>query len=98
MNDLISRSEAVQRLIQETVDSKNNLIHINTIKRLLQDVDTVYDIGEVVEELEQEKRKVQRMRNTCVALSDLEVCDIENVTYERAIKIVKQGGIRKDVE
>ena len=39
MSDLISRSEAVQRLIQETVDSKNNLIHINTVKRLLQYVD-----------------------------------------------------------
>ena len=37
------------------------------------------------------------MRNTCVALSDLEVCDIENVTYERAIEIVKQGGVSDDV-
>lgn len=52
MDDLISRSKAVQRLIQETVDSKNNLIHINTIKRLLQDVDTAYNIGKVVDELE----------------------------------------------
>ena len=47
MSDLISRSEAVQRLIQETVDSKNNLIHINTVKRLLQDVDTAYDIDKI---------------------------------------------------
>ena len=37
------------------------------------------------------------MRNTCVVLSDLEVCDIENVTYERAIEIVKQGGVSDDV-
>ena len=36
------------------------------------------------------------MRNTCVALSDLEVCDIENVTYERAIEIVKQSGVSDD--
>ena len=58
---------------------------------------TAYDIDKVVEELEQKKEEVQRMRNTCVALSDLEVCDIENVTYERATEIVKQGGVSDDV-
>ena len=58
---------------------------------------TAYDIDKVVEELEQKKEEVQRMRNTCVALSDLEVCDIENVTYERSIEIVKQGGVDDDV-
>ena len=58
---------------------------------------TAYDIDKVVKELEQKKEEVQRMRNTCVALSDLEVCDIENVTYERAIEIVKQGGVSDDV-
>ena len=51
------------------------------------------NLDKVVAELEQKKEEVQRMRNTCVALSDLEVCDIENVTYERAIEIVKQGGV-----
>ena len=58
---------------------------------LLDKQTTAYDIDKVVEELEQKKEEVQRMRNTCVALSDLEVCDIENVTYERAIEIVKAG-------
>ena len=58
---------------------------------------TAYDIDKVVEELEQKKEEVQRMRNTCVALSDLEVCDIENVTYKRAIEIVKHGGVSDDV-
>ena len=61
--------------------------------RLLDNEPTAYDIDKVVEELKQKKEEVQRMRNTCVALSDLEVCDIENVTYERAIGIVKQGGV-----
>ena len=64
---------------------------------LLDKQTTAYNIGEVVAELEQKKEEVQRMRNTCVALSDLEVCDIENVTYERAIEIVKQGGGSDDV-
>ena len=60
---------------------------------LLDKQTTAYDIDKVVKKLEQKKEEVQRMRNTCVALSDLEVCDIENVTYERAIEIVKQGGV-----
>lgn len=58
---------------------------------------TAYSVDKVVEELGQKKEEVQRMRNTCVALSDLEVCDIENVTYERAIEIVKQVGVSDDV-
>ena len=66
--------------------------------RLLDNEPIAYDIDKIVEELEQKKEEVQRMRNTCVALSDLEVCDIENVTYERAIEIVKHGGIGKVVE
>ena len=68
-------------------------IMIDDLLKLLDEQQTAYDIDKVVKELEQKKEEVQRMRNTCVALSDLEVCDIENVTYERAIEIVKQGNI-----
>ena len=95
MNDLISRSEAVQRLIQETVDSKNNLIHINTIKRLLQDVDTVYDIDKVVEELnELDVKSITRYKNGNFG-------NFDGVEYyikkRKAIEIVKQGGVSDDV-
>ena len=71
---------------------------LKALKKYLDMQSTAYDIDKVVEELEQKKEEVQRMRNTCVALSDLEVCDIENVTYERAIEIVKHGGIGKVVK
>ena len=70
---------------------------LKALKKYLDMQSTAYDIDKVVEELEQKKEEVQRMRNTCVALSDLEVCDIENVTYERAIEIVKRGGVSDDV-
>lgn len=70
---------------------------LKVLKKYLDMQSTAYDIDKVVDELEQKKEEVQRMRNTCVALSDLEVCDIENVTYERAIEIVKQGGVSDDV-
>ena len=64
---------------------------------LLDKQTTAYSVDKVVKKLEKKKEEVQRMRNTCVALSDLEVCDIENVTYEKAIEIVKQGDVSDDV-
>ena len=41
MRDLISRKQAIQRMIEEIEIIKKNYIHINEIKRLLQDVDTI---------------------------------------------------------
>ena len=72
-------------------------IMIDDLAKVIDEQATAYSVEKVVEELEQKKEEVQRMRNTCVALSDLEVCDIENVIYERAIEIVKQGGVSDNV-
>ena len=89
MSDLISRSQLLKEI--ETWGGCVEALH-----EYIQNMPTAYDVDKVVDELEKKKEEVQKMRNTCVALSDLEVCDIENVTYERAIEIVKQG-IRKDI-
>ena len=98
MSDLISRSEALQRLIQETVDSKNNLIHINTIKRLLQDVESAYDIDKTVEELEELKmRYFLTIVNTGNEKSDFAYENVGNA-LDKAIEIVKHGGVGKDVD
>lgn len=51
MKDLISRKQAIQRMIEETEASKKNVIHINEIKRLLQDIDAI----ETVEVVHAEK-------------------------------------------
>ena len=91
MSDLI-RQEDVIKCLQE-----NGWLDDTNIDKLIETIPIAYDIDKVVEELEQKKEEVQRMRNTCVALSDLEVCDIENVTYKRAIEIVKHGGVSDDV-
>ena len=93
MSDLISRSKVIAVLEQLEELSLSGKMDISNAIYLLENQPTAYNIGKVVEELEQKKEEVQRMRNTCVALSDLEVCDIENVTYKRAIEIVKQGGV-----
>ena len=87
MSDLISKNKAIQRFIQETVDSNSNLIHINTAKRLLQDVDTAYSVNKVIEEL-YEKR-------TEILLSNDYECEIINYcldNFDKAIEIVKAGG------
>ena len=90
MSDLISRSKAISILKQLNEHSLTGKMDISNAIYLLEIQPIAYDIDKVVEELEKEKEKVQRMRNTCIALSDLEVCDIENVTYKRAIEIVKR--------
>ena len=97
MSDLISRSKVIAVLEQLEEHSLSGKMDISNAIYLLENQPTAYNIGKVVEELEQKKEEVQRMRNTCVALSDLEVCDIENVTYKRAIEIVKHSGISDDV-
>ena len=97
MNDLISRSKVIAVLEQLEEHSLTGKMDISNAIYLLENQPTAYNIGKVVAELEQKKEEVQRMRNTCVALSDLEVCDIENVIYERVIEIVKQDGVSDDV-
>lgn len=99
MSDLIRREDVI-KLVNQFVfglcKEQNDEVR-RTFNKYIEKMPTAYNIGKVVAELEQKKEEVQRMRNTCVALSDLEVCDIENVTYKRAIEIVKHGGVYDDV-
>ena len=99
MSDLIRREDVI-KLVNQFVfglcKDQNDEVR-KTFNKYIEKMPTAYDIDKVVEELEHKKEEVQRMRNTCVALSDLEVCDIENVTYKRAIEIVKHGGVSDDV-
>ena len=100
MSDLISRSKAIQMLIQETTDSKSNLIHINTVKRLLQDVDTAYDIDKVVEELENNSFITVKQEEVQTKRKDIQsyiAVEKEVVLLKDAIEIVKQGGVSDDV-
>ena len=50
-----------------------------------------YDVEKVVTELEEENQRLKKLRNDCIALSDHEVCDIENKAYNFAIKCVRNG-------
>ena len=93
MSDLISRSEALQRLIKETVDSNNNLIHINTIKRLLQDVESAYSVGKVIKELE----SFAKLAEDRFVNGTSEHAYQEHKCWVKAIEIVKHGVVSDDV-
>lgn len=94
---LIDADELIEKINNFHIADARCVTVMNGVVNLIKEQPTAYSVDKVVEGLEQKKEEVQRMRNTCVALSDLEVCDIENVTYERAIEIVKQGGVSDDV-
>lgn len=82
---LIYAELALQRFIKETETSGKNAIHINTIKRLLQDMDTAYDVEKVVAELENEYDNIpfQYESNYEDGFSD---------GLLKAIDIVRKGG------
>ena len=42
----------------------------------------------IKERLKEHNRKLKTMKNQFIALSDIEVCDIENYAYNTAIEIV----------
>ena len=104
MNDLISKSALIDTLkvhFDSCFREDGELLysdHICTnddvvdLIKLVENQPTAYDIDKVVEEL-YEKR-------TEILLSNDYECEIINYcidNFDKAIKIVKQGGIRKDV-
>lgn len=54
MGRLIDADIALERFIKEAENSGKGCIHINTIKRILQDIDTAYDVEKVVEQIHEE--------------------------------------------
>lgn len=52
-NDLISRSEAYQRMVEETEQSGKCHIELSTIGRLLNDVPTVYRPNKVEKQIKE---------------------------------------------
>ena len=101
MNDLISKSEVLELLYKifdkyyMSTDKNPSIISksfgIDVFKEIKK-MPTAYDIDKVVKEL-YEKR-------TEILLSNDYKCKIINYcldNFDKAIEIVKQGGIRKDV-
>lgn len=89
MARLIDADDALKRFIQETEASGKNAIHINIIKRLLQDIDTAYDVEKVVEALEKAKFLMSPENEGHYADNGL--------FLEDAIEIVRKGGVDNGV-
>lgn len=84
MGRLIDADVALQRFIEETEASGKNVIHINTNKRILQDIDTAYNVEKVVEDLQKASTIIEQSENSIK-------CAIEE---NMAIHIVKKGGLK----
>ena len=76
-------------------------IMLDDLVKLLDEQPTVYDIGNVVEELKKMKGLAcdGKSCSECVYTSYcLEGEQSEKVAIDKAIEIVKQGGIRKEIQ
>ena len=102
MSDYISKSATMQRFVKETEQSRRDCIHINTIKRLLDDVDTVDEkeiirkpFERVVERLEHQKKQYNRRSLECEKNGNRfgsEKMYSKACSYNHAIEIVKEEG------
>ena len=86
---LIDANVVMQRFIQESEYSGVNVVHINTIKRILKDIDTAYNMEKVVEELE--SLRIDKSNYFGVLNVVAEKYDRANEMLNDAIDIVRKG-------
>ena len=97
MSDLISRSELLKRFLvnkdghripERDCDNFEVTVSIKDVKTIIKEQPTAYDIDKVVEELEQLKNKGSVTKSEKL---------ITNACVNKAIEIVKQGGVYDEV-
>lgn len=88
MNDLISRNRAISILEQLEEHSLSGKMDISNAIYLLKNQPTAYDLDNVVEELEIERKTANNTYNSFNMSVDLG----RVFGLEKAIEIVKQGG------
>lgn len=96
MSDLISRSEAIKLLrknmsndIQDQITTENNI-------NLIESLPTAFDTEKVVEQLVSEKRygsKYDSYYEENLYRGEMFENDVNNKTIDKAIDIVKKGGV-----
>lgn len=90
MGRLIDADIALGRFIEEAEASGKGCIHINTIKRLLQDIDTAYDVEKIVGEIK--KKHCQKCRNILSVPGAEEYCKRQKCRIYEICDTVKAGG------
>ena len=93
-NDLISRSEAYQRMVEETEQSGKCYIELSTIGRLLNDVPNAYNVKRVVKQLEEELKRADKEKERCLEESPLlfDIAKGYSIGISNAIDFVRNGG------
>ena len=84
MNDLISRSKVISVLEQLEEHSLSGKMDISNAIYLLKIQSTAYDIDKIVEELDMARTNNNGLK-------------FELIPFDKVVKIVKQGGVEKDV-
>ena len=95
MSDLISRSELIKEL-NKYCGNQRYLVSEN-IREIINNQPTAYDVEKVVEELKEAKGNVpvNRFLDDIIKEKPKELG--QRIAYERAIEIVKQGGVSDDL-
>jgi hypothetical protein len=88
MSDLISRSQLLKEI--ETWGGCVDALH-----DYIQNMPTAYDVEKVVEELEENATRYTKKYVTPYGNNGYR--DVKAISVNRAIEIVKQGGVGKDV-
>ena len=98
MSKISERLKSYQTIMSLYAEQHKIILASDVLDMIEQLQDDLKDtIGDIVSELEKKRIEVQKMKNNCIALSDSEVCDIENITYDRAKDIVRKGGINESL-
>ena len=103
MSDLISRNELIKRFLvskdghripERDCDNLEVTVSIKDVKTIIKEQPTAYSVDKVIEELE--KLADENYKAYCIAFNSDDRAEYD--AYTNAIKIVKYGGVRKDVE
>jgi hypothetical protein len=65
--------------------------------RIVDEQPTAYNMDNVIEELEDTKECLLNSINDCIALSDKEVYALTEGDFDKAIDIVKRGGVNESI-
>lgn len=87
MSDYVSKQVTMQRFLKEIEQSRSDCIHINTIKRLLDDIDTL-DEKEIIRK--PFERVVERLEERMPILWKFDYIGGKKDGIVEAIKIVKE--------
>lgn len=98
--DLISRSELLSTISNMDFDFGNDTEDIKTIIEMVSEMikrqPTAYDIGKVVKELEENASRYTKKYTTSYGNNGYR--DVKAISVNRAIEIVKQGGVVTETE